>query len=109
MKVIDFYELSDVKVTEFFNFLKSEPNGLKNLSNEMIEDNQAEEYPDIAFHFPLFAINQLLNKAYNGKFPNAKATKSCPSSIPALKLTKLMIFPVKSKFNSESPLAKPKP
>ena len=48
---------------------------IHNLSNEMLEDNQAEEYPDIAFHYPLFAINQLLHKAYNGVFPNAKAVK----------------------------------
>ena len=48
---------------------------IKNLSHEMIEDNEAEENPDIALHYPLFNINQLLHKSYNGIFPNAKATK----------------------------------
>lgn len=48
---------------------------IKNLSNEMVEDNESEEYPDIALHFPLFAINQLLYASYNGIFQNAKATK----------------------------------
>lgn len=51
------------------------PGQIKNLSHEMIDDNQAEEYPDIALHYPMFNINQLLHKAYNGVFPNAKASK----------------------------------
>jgi len=46
-----------------------------NLSHEMAEDNESEEYPDIALHYPLFNINQLLYKSYNGIFPNAKATR----------------------------------
>jgi hypothetical protein len=48
---------------------------IKNLSHEMIEDNESEEYPDPALHYPLFNVNQLLYKAYNGIFPNAKASK----------------------------------
>ncbi|RZW55367.1 MAG: hypothetical protein EX263_04795 [Flavobacteriaceae bacterium] len=48
---------------------------IKNLAHEMIEDNVAEEYSDIALHFQLFNINQLLHKAYNGTFPNAKASR----------------------------------
>ncbi len=47
---------------------------IKNLSNEMLEDNIAEEYPDISLHFPLFNINQLLHDAYNGKFPRTLAS-----------------------------------
>lgn len=47
---------------------------IKNLSHEMLEDKVAEEYADPAFHFDLFNINQLLYKAYNGKFPNTEAT-----------------------------------
>jgi hypothetical protein len=34
----------------------------------------SEEYPDIDLHYDLFNINQLMFKAFNGKFPNAKAT-----------------------------------
>jgi len=44
------------------------------ISNDMLLDKISEEYPEIDLHFDLFNINQLLYKAYNGKFPNAKAT-----------------------------------
>ena len=44
------------------------------LSNEMMLDKVCEEYPEIDLHYDLFSINQLLFKAFNGKFPNAKAT-----------------------------------
>lgn len=48
---------------------------LKNLSHSMTGDNESEEYPDISLHYPLFNINQLLFKAYNGVFTNAKASR----------------------------------
>ena len=44
------------------------------ISNDMLLDKVCEEYPEIDLHYDLFSINQLLYKAYNGKFPNAKAT-----------------------------------
>ena len=47
---------------------------IKNLSHEMLEDKVAEEYSDIALHYPLFNINQLLYEAYNGRFPKILAT-----------------------------------
>ncbi|MBU2646964.1 hypothetical protein KKI24_19810 [bacterium] len=47
---------------------------ISNLSHEMEENNESEDNPDIALHYPLFNINQLLRKAYNGRFPDAKAT-----------------------------------
>ncbi len=47
---------------------------IQNLSHEMTEDNESEEYPDIALHYPLLNINQLLHKSFNGTFQNAKAT-----------------------------------
>lgn len=47
---------------------------IKNLSQELLEDKVAEEYPDIAFHYPLFNINQLLHDCYNGKFPRTLAS-----------------------------------
>lgn len=34
-----------------------------------------EEYSDISLHYPLFNINQLLYKAYNGTFSNTKASR----------------------------------
>jgi hypothetical protein len=48
---------------------------IQNLSHEMVEDDESEEHPDISIHYPLFNINQLLHKAFNGIFPNAKATQ----------------------------------
>ncbi|MGB3547522.1 MAG: hypothetical protein WBA17_11140 [Saprospiraceae bacterium] len=44
------------------------------LAHDMLLDKIAEEYPDIALHARLFHVNQLLYKAYNGKFPNTKAS-----------------------------------
>lgn len=44
------------------------------VSNDMLLDKISEEFPEIDLHYDLFSINQLLFKAYNGKFPNAKAT-----------------------------------
>ena len=44
------------------------------VSNDMLLDKVSEEYPEIDLHYDLFNVNQLLFKAYNGKFPNAKAT-----------------------------------
>ncbi|MDI1317149.1 hypothetical protein [Flavobacterium sp.] len=44
------------------------------LSHEMLLDKISEEYPDISLHYTLFNINQMLYKAFNGTFPNAKAT-----------------------------------
>ncbi len=48
---------------------------IQNISHEMLEDKIAEEYPDIALHYALFNINELLYKAYNGKFPRTLATQ----------------------------------
>ena len=45
-----------------------------NLSQEMRREKVSENYSDIYIHKILFNINQLLFKAYNGKFPSAKAT-----------------------------------
>jgi hypothetical protein len=44
------------------------------VSNDMLIDKISEEYPEIDLHYDLFNINQLLFMAYNGKFPNVKAT-----------------------------------
>jgi hypothetical protein len=47
---------------------------IQQISNDMLDDKISEEYPEIGMQAALFHINQLLFKAYNGKFPNAKAT-----------------------------------
>lgn len=44
------------------------------ISNDMLIDKVCEEYPEIDLHYHLYCINQLLFKAYNGKFLNCKAT-----------------------------------
>ncbi len=40
----------------------------------MTIDKVSEEYPDPELHVDLFSVNQLLYRAYNGKFPNTEAT-----------------------------------
>ncbi len=47
---------------------------IDSVSHEMLVDKISEEYPRIGLHKTLFVINQLLYKAFNGKFPNTKAT-----------------------------------
>lgn len=47
---------------------------IQQISVDMLIDKVSEEYREIGLHSTLFHINQLLFKAYNGKFPNAKAT-----------------------------------
>lgn len=44
------------------------------ISNDMQLDTVCEEYPEMELQAPLFHINQLLFKAYNGKFPSSSAT-----------------------------------
>lgn len=44
-----------------------------NLSHEMLREKISENYSDIYIHKFLFEVNQLLYKAYNGKFPLTKA------------------------------------
>ena len=46
---------------------------IQNISNEMLTEKVAEQYVEPAFHYDLFNINQLLRKAYNGKFPDTEA------------------------------------
>ncbi len=55
---------------------------IQQISNDMLLDKIAEEYPEISLHATLFHINQLLFKAFNGKFPNTKATFIDCSIIP---------------------------
>ena len=49
-------------------------NQIEQLSHEMLLDKITEEYPEIHLHLKLYNTNQLLYKAFNGKFPNTKAT-----------------------------------
>lgn len=47
---------------------------IEQISHNMLIDKVCEEYPEIHMQGRMFHINQLLFKAYNGKFPNAKAS-----------------------------------
>ena len=47
---------------------------IDNLSHEMLRVKVSENYTEIDLHHDLFNINQLLYKAYNGKFPQTKAS-----------------------------------
>lgn len=75
MAITDF-EPSDAASTLLTYKLSEELNQgqIDSLSHEMLLDKVSEEYPVIELHATLFKINQLLYKAYNGTFPNAKAT-----------------------------------
>lgn len=84
---------------------------IQQISNDMLLDKISEEYPDIALQSTLFHINQLLFKAYNGKFPNAKATIFECSITPLENnsdtvITKEMALKLLSKGLSESSLIK---
>ncbi|GGG55152.1 hypothetical protein [Bizionia arctica] len=59
----------DYKLSDHLN-----ENQIEQISHEMLLDKISEEYADISLHHELYNINQLLHKAYNGTFPNAKAT-----------------------------------
>ncbi|MGJ8652527.1 MAG: hypothetical protein ACSHX8_04590 [Opitutaceae bacterium] len=48
---------------------------IEQMSHEMLDDCLPEEHPDIALHYCLFSINELLNRAFNNTFPEAKATR----------------------------------
>tara|TARA_R110002033_G_scaffold141955_2_gene180438 strand:+ start:399 stop:1103 length:705 start_codon:yes stop_codon:yes gene_type:complete len=47
---------------------------IQQISHNMLIDKVCEEYPEIHLQGRMYHINQLLFKAYNGKFPNAKAS-----------------------------------
>lgn len=47
---------------------------IEQISNDMLIDTVCEEYPEMDLQSTLFHVNQLLFKAYNGKFPSSSAT-----------------------------------
>lgn len=54
---------------------KLRPGQIDQMSHEMLEDCLPEEHADISLHYCLFNINELLNRAFNNQFPEAKATR----------------------------------
>ncbi|PRY85423.1 hypothetical protein [Mongoliibacter ruber] len=84
---------------------------IEQISNDMLLDKIAEEYPEINLHGTLFHINQLLFKAFNGKFPNTKAIQFECSITPIDKgvdidLTKEFILKLLNEGLSERSLIK---
>ena len=84
---------------------------IQQISNDMFLDKVCEEYPEIGLHSKLFNVNQLLFKAYNGEFPNAKATivKCSFASLDeeiVKELTKEEVLKLLSKGLSDSNLIK---
>lgn len=75
MAITDFepHEVAEIILTYKFSDLLSKGQ-IQNLSHEMIEDSATEEFADISLHYALFNINRLLYNAFNGKFPNTKAS-----------------------------------
>ncbi|WP_373520834.1 hypothetical protein [Aquiflexum sp.] len=84
---------------------------IEQISNDMLLDKIAEEYPEINLHGTLFHINQLLFKAFNGKFPNTKASQFECSITPLgkvedIELTKEVALKLLSEGLSDSNLIK---
>lgn len=65
---------------------------IDNISLEMLSEKMAEKYTEIDLHKALFEVNQLLYKAYNGKFPHIQVN--------------VIDFEMKSKDNAEFELNK---
>jgi hypothetical protein len=75
MAITDFEPPEAAQILLTYKLSESLSEGqIQNISHEMLEDKVAEEYPDTTLHYDLYNVNQLLNKAYNGKFPNTVAT-----------------------------------
>lgn len=84
---------------------------IQQISHNMLIDKVCEEYPEIGMQAVLFHTNQLLFKAYNGKFPNAKASVIDFSMMPidgeeAIKLTKENVLKLLNNGLSERNLIK---
>ena len=47
---------------------------IEQMSHEILEACLSEDHADISLHYELFNINELLNRAFNNQFPDAKAT-----------------------------------
>jgi len=70
------YEPSDAAEIVLTYKLSEELNEgqIQQISHNMLIDKVCEEYPEIGLQGTMYHVNQLLFKAYNGKFPNAKAS-----------------------------------
>ncbi len=75
MAISDFEPAEAAKIILQYKLSEELSQGqIDQISNDMLIDTVCEEYPQMELQAPLFHINQLLFKAYNGTFPSAKAT-----------------------------------
>lgn len=75
MAITDFEPSEAAKVVLTYKLGEQLNEGqIDQISNDMLNDKVCEEYPEMELQAPLFHINQLLFKAYNGKFPSSSAT-----------------------------------
>lgn len=75
MAITDFEPAGAARVLLQYKLSEHLSNGqMDQMSNDMLLDKISEEYPEISLHYALYNINQLLFKAFNGSFPNIKAT-----------------------------------
>ena len=76
MAITDFEPADAAKVVLQYKLSDALNEGqMDQMSHDMLLDKISEEYANIALHYPLYNINQLLYKAFNGSFPNTKATR----------------------------------
>ncbi len=94
--------LLDYKLSEALN-----EGQIDNISQEMLREKVSENYSDIYIHHDLFNVNQLLYKAYNGKFHYTKAVLvdfELKTEDDQPEITKEIVLKVLSKGLSDSNL-----
>ena len=75
MAISDFEPHEAAEIVLSYKFPEELNEGqIQQIAHNMLIDKVCEEYPEIHMQGRLFHVNQLLFKAYNGKFPNAKAS-----------------------------------
>ncbi|MPR35951.1 hypothetical protein GBK04_22015 [Cytophagaceae bacterium SJW1-29] len=77
--------LLDYRLSEFLN-----EGQISQIAYDMQLDKISEEYPEISLHHQLANINQLLYKAFNGKFPHVKTSVIAFETTPETNLDTLL-------------------
>lgn len=84
MAISDYEPSEAAEIVLHYKFSEELNEGqIQQIAHNMLIDKVCEEYPEIHMQGRLFHVNQLLFKAYNGKFPNAKASVVHFSITPA--------------------------
>lgn len=74
LAIADFEPVEAAAIMLEYKFSEELEEGqIDNLSHEMLREKVAENHSEISLHKGLFEVNQLLYKAYNGKFPLTQA------------------------------------